>query len=100
MSQSRYATVGTLTLTTADGRQIRYLARRLLPAVPPSPAGRVHRVTGDERIDLIAQQELGDPELSWLIADANLVMRPGELERPGDTISIPGPAVPGMPAHG
>ena len=41
---------------------------------------RVHEVRPGERVDTIAASELGDAELSWLLADANLAMRPTELE--------------------
>jgi hypothetical protein len=48
-----------------------------------------------ERADQIAYTQLGDPELSWLLADANTADRPSALARPGRTILIPGP--PGIP---
>lgn len=92
MSQSRYASIPTLTFTTPDGRQIPYLDRRLLPAPGALATLRLHLVKPGERIDLIAQTELGDPELSWLIADGNLVMKPSDLERAGQVIIIPLPS--------
>ncbi len=49
-----------------------------------------------DRIDLIANATLGDPELSWLLADANLATRPTQLAQPGLVLVIPQPAgVPG-----
>lgn len=96
MTPSRYANVGTATFTTADGRQVPYLRRRLLPAPGTFASQRLHVVAPGERYDTIAASELGDAELSWLLADANPVMRPSELVRPGHTIRIPLPA--GTPA--
>jgi hypothetical protein len=96
MSPSRYASVGTATFTTPDGRQFPYLRRRLLPALGTLASQRRHLVTPGERHDTIAAAELGDAELSWLLADANPVMRPSELASPGRTIQIPLPA--GIPA--
>lgn len=96
MSQSRYANVGQTTFTTADGRQIPYLQRRLLPAPETFGTLRTHAVRPGERPDTIAAAELGDAELWWLLADANPVMRPSELVRPGGEINVPLPA--GIPA--
>lgn len=100
MSQSRYAGLPTGLWTAPDGRQIPYLRRRLLPAAGSLATERLHVVVGGERPDTIAAVELGDPELSWLLADANPVMRPRELvEAVGSTIAIPLPGIPG-PANG
>lgn len=96
MSVSRYAGAAHATWKAPDGRQVPYLVRRLLPAAGTMATLRVHYVRAGERVDNIAATELGDAELSWLLADANLVMRPRELAVPGRTISIPLPAgVPG-----
>jgi hypothetical protein len=96
MSQSRYANVGTAVYTTPDGRRVPYLLRRLLPAPSAFATRNLHTVRPGERYDTIAATELGDAELSWLLADANPVMRQSELARPGHTIRIPLPA--GIPA--
>lgn len=89
MSVSRYADAGRATWTTPDGRQVTYVRRRLLPAAGSIAIARVHEVRPGERVDTIAAAELGDAELSWLLADANLAMRPSELGRPGRRLSIP-----------
>lgn len=49
-----------------------------------------------DRVDMIANAQLGDPELSWLLADANLVYRPCDLNKPGTTINVPLPG--GVPS--
>jgi hypothetical protein len=96
MSVSRYAGAGTLTWTAPDGRQIRYLNRRLLPQPAMMATLRRHTVRASERADSIAATELGDAELSWQLADANDAMRPSELAQPGRVLAIPLPAgVPG-----
>jgi hypothetical protein len=98
VSVSRYATVGRAVWTAPDGRQVPYLQRRLLPAAAALATLRTHTVRAGERVDTIAAAELGDAELSWLLADANLAMRPSELAVPGRTLAIPLPAgVPGPP---
>jgi hypothetical protein len=96
VSVSRYASVGQAIWTAPDGRQVPYLLRRLLPAAGAMASLRVHAVRPGERIDTIAAGELHDAELSWLLADGNLAMRPTELATPGRILSIPLPAgVPG-----
>ena len=75
---SRYAGVGTATLTTADGRNVAYLLRRFVP--PPGQfAVIVEHVVGDgERLDVIAYNAFGDPELFWRLCDANNALDPDE----------------------
>lgn len=90
----RYAAVGTAVWIAPDGRQVPYLLRRLLPAPGALAPGGLHLVTGGERIDNIAAMTLGQAELSWLLADANVAMRPSELAaRPGRILVIPQPGV-------
>ena len=95
-SPSRYAAVGTATWTAPDGALVPYLLRRFLPQPGQLATLRTHLVRPGERVDLIASAELGDPELSWLLADANLVDRPSNLNRPGLLINVPLPA--GVPS--
>ena len=100
MSTSRYASVGTLVWSAPDGREIPYLNRRLLPQPGMLSILRVHVARAGERADSIAAIELGDAELSWLLADANDAMRPSELAQPGRLILIPLPAGVPAPANG
>jgi len=99
VSQSRYANVGTAVYSTPDGRQVPYQLRRLLPAPSAFATRKLHAVRPGERYDTIAATELGDAELSWLLADANPVMCQGELAQPGHTIRIPLPAGIPAPSH-
>jgi hypothetical protein len=68
---------------------VTYLQRRLLPAAGRFVTARRHEVHAGERVDTIAAVALGEAELSWLVADANLALRPSELEQPGRILSIP-----------
>ena len=96
VSVSRYANVGQALWTAPDGRQVPYLLRRLLPAPGTLATSGLHQVQlgRADRHD----RRLGArrPELSWLLGDANLAMRPTELAQAGHTLVIPLPAgVPG-----
>ncbi|ALE06454.1 hypothetical protein AL755_14945 [Arthrobacter sp. ERGS1:01] len=98
-ANSRYATTDTRSWTTPDGQVIAYLARRFLPH-PENLAGiGTHVVVAGDRLDNIAAAALGDPELSWRVADANRAMLPRELTaEPGTTLRIALPeGVPGLP---
>jgi hypothetical protein len=99
-SPSRYAAVGMATWTAPDGTVVPYLLRRFLPQLGQLATLRTHVVRPGERVDLIAYTELGDPEKSWLLADANPVKRPSDLNKPGQTIIIPLPTGVPAPASG
>ncbi len=76
---SRYSGAQTGTLALPDGTQAVYVLRRFVP-----PASRFaliveHTVIGGERLDNIAAQYLGDPELYWRLCDANEAMWPDDL---------------------
>jgi len=78
-ANSRYAGVATATLTTADNRTIAYVRRRFLPQPGQLAQLQQHTVGQVDRLDVIAAQYLGDPELFWRICDANGTMRPEDL---------------------
>jgi hypothetical protein len=93
---SRYRGLPLLRYVDAHGKEHVYVGRRFLP--PPealADAGSIEVHYGD-RIDNIAGQVFGIPELYWRIADANQVLTPGELtERIGRRLRITLPE--GMP---
>jgi len=96
-SPSRYPTSVLLSLNTADGRTVSYLPRRFLPRPDAMPIGSAFVVRPGQRADVVATLTLNDAELSWLLADANGVVRPTDLGKPGDVIVVPqaiGGAVP------
>lgn len=88
---SRYFTIETVRRTGADGREVSYKRRRLLPR--PEDAQELARwpVQAGDRFDLIAARTLGDSQAFWRIADANRAMDPVELEAPGRRLLIPMP---------
>lgn len=76
---SRYHAVATAKLTTADGRQIVYLRRRLVPAPEQFSVVQEHFVVAGDRLDNLAAKYLGDPEQFWRLCDANGVIVPDQL---------------------
>ncbi|AUY54685.1 LysM domain-containing protein [Streptomyces sp. CB01881] len=75
---SRYAGLP-LAVAELDGRQVRYVTRRFVPQPDCFALLREHTVVEGERPDTVAAAELGDPERSWLLCDANGVLDPAEL---------------------
>ncbi|MFF8991214.1 hypothetical protein ACF09H_14945 [Streptomyces sp. NPDC014983] len=72
----------------ADGTEVRYTKRRLLP--PVDDEAEPHVVGAGERPDLLGRRFLGDPGQWWRIADANPVLDPRELtDEAGRVIGIP-----------
>jgi hypothetical protein len=95
---SRYNGLSIVTLTTADGRTISYVARRILPATDSFATLQLYAVTQGERLDNITARFLGDPQQYWRICDANGAMRPEDLtERIGRILRITLPqGIPGV----
>lgn len=90
---SRYYPIETATLnvTDADGlsRSIAYKRRRFIPPLADATRVLEHRFAAAERLDTITARYLGDPTQFWQICDANLVLRPEELETEvGRTIHV------------
>lgn len=94
---SRYSGIDTTQLVTADGRTITYLLRRFVPLPDQFTLLQEHTVTEGDRLDNLAAQYLGDPELFWRLCDANNAIRPEELtETVGRTLRITLPeGIPG-----
>ncbi len=66
---SRYAKLPVKVFTDAAGRQIPYVARRIIS--PPRPPVAQARVQPGDRLDLIAHRAVGVADQFWRIADAN-----------------------------
>jgi hypothetical protein len=94
MSVSRYTNVAKAVWTAPDGSQVPYLLQRLLPMPGTMATAGRYQVQQWDRIDTIANATLGDPTLSWQLADANLgpgPTRPTQLAQPGRALVIPPP---------
>lgn len=85
---SRYYGLAPSTYTTADGRTIRYTSRRFIPQPQRFATISTHIVGQGERIDVMATQFFGDPLLYWRLCDANLAVRPDDLERAGLIVNV------------
>jgi hypothetical protein len=75
---SRYSGLE-LTKIEYGGETIVYVRRRFVPQPEVFAVIGEHSVVQGERLDQIAAQAIGDPELFWRICDANRAMRPEEL---------------------
>ena len=88
----RYDSLPIVRLSVLDSnglpRVVAYKLRRFLPAVGNAPTLVEHTVAQGERLDNITARYLGDPTLFWRLCDANLVLRPDELEQVGRVIEI------------
>jgi hypothetical protein len=85
---SRYELVGELELEDAHGRLVRCKRPRYIPETPPRLS---HVVAAHDRLDLLGERYLGDPERYWRICDANQALWPPDLlAEPGRTIQVPG----------
>lgn len=94
---SRYSGIEAAALTSADGRTIPYLRRRLVPAPERFALLQEHAVVEGDRLDNLAAHHLGDPEQFWRLCDANGAVKPDELTATvGKSIRITLPAgIPG-----
>jgi hypothetical protein len=84
-ANSRYAGLGTYTVTLPDGTTV--TATRLPLPSRLALAGYHRRVVGD-RLDLLAARYLKDPTFLWRICDANNAPVPDALNA-RDLIGIP-----------
>lgn len=90
---SRYHGVALgLYVSSAVTSGVPYVLRRFIPQRRDIAIAAEHIVQSMERPDLLAAQTLGDPELYWRVADANVVIDPFELtDTPGARVVIPLP---------
>lgn len=84
-------------MTGPDGtdQEVTYVRRRLLPHPEDHTLLSEHTLAPGERLDHVAARYLGDPTQFWRLCDATDVLRPGELERPGQRLPISMPLKPG-----
>jgi len=90
---SRYNGIGTETLILPDGRETRYLRRRLIPQPEQYATLRQYVAIQGDRIDIVTNNQLGDPLLYWILCDANGATDPDALTaEPGRVLRITLPA--------
>lgn len=96
-SKRRYATLRSdLSYKTKDGTEIKYIERRIIPPPERFATLFLYTVVERDRLDNIAYQFYRDPQMYWLICDANAAQRPEELEARGLVVRITMPE--GLPA--
>lgn len=96
-SSSRYYGFAVEYFTRADGTQVAYLQRRIIPQPSIYTSTQNYVVVSGDRLDNLAAKYLGDPLLFWMICDANGATDPDELTaQVGRTILVP--LAPGIPA--
>ena len=84
---SRYENVASDSITSVDGRIVIFKKTRFIPDTPASAAVIVGQ---GERLDQLAQRIYQDPELFWLICDANRATWPDDLvEETNRTLLVP-----------
>ena len=81
--RSRYAACSLVREGTEE-----YLSTRPTLEIGPQPDDRFHEVVVGERLDQLAYRYLGDAKLWWVIAEANDIAWPLDLE-PGSVLRIP-----------
>ncbi|HLN13610.1 MAG TPA: LysM domain-containing protein [bacterium] len=95
---SRYYGFAVEMYTRPDGVVVAYLQRRIIPQPTIYTSLMSYAVVDGDRIDNLAAKYLGDPELYWMICDANGVTDPDSLTaQVGRTIQIP--IASGVPAN-
>lgn len=92
---SRYAGVSVARYTFPGGAAedaVTYVLRRFIPQARDIPLSTRYAVRANDRGDLIAYAYLGDVELNWRIADANLAKDLVSFtSTPGERLVIPLP---------
>ncbi len=88
---SRYAGLPRLRFENAEGQQIAYVGRRLLPIPRRSDIASVVTVEPGERLDAVASRSLGVATLAWRLADYNPTLDPLALCTPGEKLDVPTP---------
>ncbi len=91
-SKSRYYNLETITFTAGDNRIIAYKRRRFLPKGSALQLLTETMVEQSDRLDLVANRTIGDPEQFWRVCDANDAMDPDHLiSEAGKKLKVPVP---------
>lgn len=92
--ESRYFGIAPLAYQRRDGTTVAYVPRRFIPPAERFVTTQLYRVPQGVRIDAVAANVIGDPLSYWLICDANLAIRPSDLEVVGRVLRITLSAAP------
>ncbi len=83
---SRYYDLETVTAKDGNGREVRLVKLRPLPAT----AGAAHTVHANDQLDRMSRQRYRDPTRYWHIGDANSELEVNALVRvAGRVIQVP-----------
>jgi hypothetical protein len=86
LKSSRYYGLKTVESPAADGRSVRAVALRRLPAAD----GAATVVKDNDSLDVMAYQLYRNPTMYWHIADANTELEAGDLvKKAGRVIRVP-----------
>lgn len=86
LQSSRYHKIKTADGVTRDGRTVKALTLRKLPAVN----GNSTVIKGSDRLDIMAQRQYNNGTMFWHIGDANTELQANDLvKETGRTIKVP-----------
>lgn len=86
LESSRYYKMKSIDLVTKDGKTVKAVTLRRLPSV----SGKKTVVKGNDRLDIMAQRQYGNPTMFWHIADANTELHANDLViKTGRVINVP-----------
>jgi len=86
---SRYYNLEQKIHISSEGKELAYIARRIVPKVESLTMLSEVIVEQSDRLDLIAARVLGNPLMFWQICDANTAINPFELvEEPNRKLKI------------
>lgn len=85
LPSSRYAKLPTVEVRLSDGRTVKIVKLRRLPAME----GELVTIAPHDRLDVLAHERYGDSTEFWRIADANSELEVAELATPNNSVRMP-----------
>lgn len=85
---SRYHGIQLRSRTAPDGTIETFVGRRIIPAMERYRALDRRRTLNNDRIDGVAADSFGDPELYWRICDANGEAEPANATEPTNRLLV------------
>ena len=88
-TNSRYAGSETAEWKQANGKDVVYVKRRLIPKQENFATLQLHILQENDRLDNLSAQYFSDAQLYWRLCDANGAMNPDAVTKtPGSTLRI------------